>query len=62
MYVHMQAHSNVKIEDLFGSGPISKQLALEVDLEVRTILTDTLIHTSLLFVLSMDYSESLTFT
>lgn len=30
-----QAHSNVRIEELFGSGPISKQLALEVDLEVR---------------------------
>ena len=30
-----QAHSNVRMEDLFGSGPVSKQLALEVEVEVR---------------------------
>ena len=42
----MQAHSNVRIEDLFGSGPISKQLALEVEVEVRTHIRNHTYHTT----------------
>lgn len=36
----------MRIEDLFGSGPISKQLALEVEVEVRTHLRNHTYHTT----------------
>lgn len=35
--VVMQAHTNIKMEDLFGSGVTSRTLTLEVNQEVRPI-------------------------
>jgi hypothetical protein len=33
----LQAHTNIKMEDLFGSGVTSRTLTLEVNQEVRPI-------------------------